>query len=150
VAAAKGHPYRLFALGKLPIIKTFLEEAFDWSALVESAWRDSPMELWTGLAGLVGDPKCEGFRRFGDDGKGAYVNVVAWADSAEAFVEQVRNVAAGLDCILLELDDPLTLDFRMEEPDFPEELITMRVTAQKQPSDTIFGQFHIWLQSDVN
>lgn len=108
------------------------------------------MEIWTGLACLVANPKCEGFRRFGDDGKGAYVNVVAWAASAEAFVEQVRNVAAGLDCILLELDDPLTLDSRMEEPDFPEELITMRVTAQKQPSDTIFGQFHIWLQNDVN
>ena len=108
------------------------------------------MELWTGVACLVGDPKCEGFRRFGDDGKGAYVNVVCWAGSEEAFVEQVRQVSAGLDCILLELDDPQLLDSRMDESDYPEELITMRVTAQEQPSDTVFGQFHIWLQSDVN
>ena len=37
------------------------------------------MELWTGIACLVADPGCKEFRRFGDDGKGAYVNIVAWA-----------------------------------------------------------------------
>jgi hypothetical protein len=51
------------------------------------------MELWTGLACLVADPKCEEFRRFGDDGKGAYVNIVAWADSEKSFVERVRQAA---------------------------------------------------------
>jgi hypothetical protein len=38
----------------------------------------------------------------------------------------------------------------MEEPDDPEELITMRATAQRQPNDTIFGGFHVWVQSNVN
>jgi hypothetical protein len=108
------------------------------------------MELWTGLACLVADPKCEEFRRFGDDGKGAYVNIVAWADSEESFVERVRQAAIELDCILLEIDSTQLLDSRMEEPDYPDELITMRATAQRQPNDTIFGCFHIWAQSDVN
>ena len=39
---------------------------------------------------------------------------------------------------------------KVEEPDYPEELITMRATAQRQPADTIFGSFHVWVQSDVN
>jgi hypothetical protein len=108
------------------------------------------MELWTGLACLVADPNCEGFRRFGDDGKGAYVNVVAWANSEESFGERVKQVATELDCILLEIDGAQLLDSRMEEPDYPEELITMRATAQRQPNDTTFGHFHIWVQSNVN
>src|SRR5580698_7970408 len=39
------------------------------------------MELWTSLVCLVADPACQNFKRFGG-GKGAYVNVVAWAESA--------------------------------------------------------------------
>ena len=80
------------------------------------------MEIWTGVACLVADPKCEEFRPFGDDGKGAYVNVVASVNS----------------------------DKRMEEPDCPEELITMRSTAKRQPADLLFGTFHIWTESDIN
>ena len=108
------------------------------------------MELWTGLACLVADPNCKEFRRFGDDGKGAYVNVVAWASSEENFVERVKQVATTLDCIVLEMDGTQLLDSRMREPDYPDELITMRTTAQRQPDDTIFGCFHVWVQSDVN
>jgi hypothetical protein len=33
------------------------------------------MELWTGIACLAGDPNCKDFRRFGDQGRGAYVNM---------------------------------------------------------------------------
>jgi hypothetical protein len=42
------------------------------------------------------------------------------------------------------------IDKRMEEPDFPEELITMRSTAKKQPADLVLGTFHIWTENDVN
>jgi hypothetical protein len=76
--------------------------------------------------------------------------VVAWAESQEGFLERVSQVAVELDCILLEMDEIQLLDSRMEEPDYPEELITMRSTAQRQPSDIIFGRFHVWLQRDVN
>ena len=108
------------------------------------------MQLWTGLACLVAEPNCEGFRRFGDDGKGAYVNIVAWSYSEGSFIERVKQAATELDCILREMDGIQLLDLRMEQADFPDELITMRETAQRQPSDTIFGCFHTWMQSDVN
>lgn len=108
------------------------------------------MEIWTGLACLVADPKCEGFRRFGDDGKGAYVNVVASANSESEFIERVERIVPTLDCILLELDQVQLIDERIEEPDSPEELITMRSTAQRQPADLVFGAFHIWTESDIN
>jgi hypothetical protein len=75
---------------------------------------------------------------------------VAWASSKEAFAERVKQVATDLDCILMELDGTQLLDSRMEEADYPEELITMRATAQRQPNDMVFGTFHTWARSDVN
>ena len=108
------------------------------------------MEIWTGIACLVADPQCQGFRRFGDDGKGAYVNIVASAASESEFRERVNRIVPTLDCILLELDGVQLLETRMEEPDYPEELITMSATAQRQPLDLVFGTFHTWIQSDVS
>jgi hypothetical protein len=108
------------------------------------------MEIWTGVACLVADPKCKGFRRFGDDGKGAYVNVVASVNSEAELTERVERIVPTLDCILLELDRVQPIDERMEEPDSPEELITMRSTAQRQPADLVFGTFHIWTESDIS
>jgi hypothetical protein len=90
------------------------------------------MELWTGLACLVADPKCEEFRRFGDDGKGAYVNIVAWANSEESFVERVKEV-----------DGTQLLDSRMEEPDYPDELITMRATARPRLRPSGMGEVRV-------
>jgi hypothetical protein len=108
------------------------------------------MDIWTGIACLVADPKCKGFRRFGDDGKGAYVNVVASVNSEAEFTERVERIVPTLDCILLELNRVQRLDQRINQPDCPEELISMRSTAQKQPADLLFGAFHIWTDSDIN
>ena len=108
------------------------------------------MEIWTGVACLVANPKCKEFRRFGDDGKGAYVNVVALVNSEAEFTERVERIVSTLDCILLELDGVQPIDARTEEPDCPEELITMRSTAQRQPANLVFGAFNIWTESDIN
>jgi hypothetical protein len=106
-------------------------------------------DIWTGIACLKANPKVKDFRRFGE-GKGAYVNVVAWAESQVAFEEKVKRHAEGLDCILVELDAVQLLESRINMPDSSEELITMRQTASRQPSDTMFGTFHIWHQEDAN
>jgi hypothetical protein len=108
------------------------------------------MEIWTGVACVVADPKCVGFSRFGDQGKGAYVNLAASVNSEAKFIERVERIVPTLDCVLLELNHVQLLDKRMEGPDYPEELITMRSTAQRQPSDLVFGTFHIWTDSDTN
>ena len=108
------------------------------------------MKLWTGVACLVADPNCKEFRRFGDDGKGAYVNIVAWACSKEEFEQRIKQAAKAADCILLELEHIQLLDELLKDPESPEELIEMRTTAQRQPSDIIFGTFHTWVQSDEN
>jgi hypothetical protein len=108
------------------------------------------MELWTGVACLVADPNCKDFRRFGDDGQGAYVNLVASVNSELEFIHRVERIIPTLDCILLELDHVELLDKRLDEPDYPEELINMRSIAQKQPADLVVGTFHIWTQSDIN
>lgn len=111
---------------------------------------NADMEIWTGIACLVADPKCKEFRRFGEDGKGAYVNVVASVGSESEFTERVKRIVPTLDCILLELDGVQPLAKRMDQPDYPEELITMRCTAQTQPADLVFGTFHIWTEIDTN
>ncbi len=78
------------------------------------------------------------------------MNVVAWADTSEHFCERVKQTATELDCILLELEKVKLLDERMEESDFPEELITMRTTAHRQQNDVVFGTFYTWSQDDAN
>jgi hypothetical protein len=105
--------------------------------------------MWTGLACLKANPRVKNFRRFGK-GKGAYVNVVAWAKSQATFEAKVKQHAGELDCILLELENVKLLETRMEGKDVPEELITMRDTANRQRDDTVWGTFHIWHQEDAN
>lgn len=108
------------------------------------------MELWTGLVCLVAEPACKNFKRFGD-GKGAYVNVVAWADSAEHFERRVTAIAREqLDCIVREMEKIELLDDALEREGRPGEFFTMRATAERQPKDVIFGGFHVWEQPDLN
>lgn len=106
-------------------------------------------DIWTGLACLKANPKVKNFRRF-DKGKGAYVNIAAWAESKAAFEEKVKRHTKEMDCVLVELEDVQLLDSRMKLPDFPEEFIDMRQTANRQHTDTVFGTFHIWHQEDSN
>lgn len=106
-------------------------------------------DIWVGLARLKANPKVNNFRRFGK-GKGAYVNVVAWAESEAAFEKKVKRQAEGMDCILVELEEVQLLESRMNTPHFPPELIDVRRTANRQPSDTAFGTFHIWHQEDAH
>jgi hypothetical protein len=107
------------------------------------------MELWTGLVCLVPDPACKDFRRFGD-GKGAYVNVVAWAESAKHFEGRVIAIAKELDCIVREMEDVELLESTLQREGCADEFFTMRTTAERQPSDVVFGNFHVWAQDDAN
>jgi hypothetical protein len=106
-------------------------------------------EIWCGIACLKANPNAKNFRRFGK-GNGAYVNVVAWAESKAAFIEKVGRHTDGLDCILVELNDVQLLKSRLALPNFPDEFVDMRQTANRQPNDTMFGTFHIWFQEDSN
>ena len=107
------------------------------------------MELYVGLACLKGNPNCKDFRRFGD-GRGAYVHLLAWAESPEAYSMRVQTTAEELDCILVELDEVELLETRMDSGDFPEEFFVMRNTAVRQPKDVILGTFHIWDSDEAN
>jgi hypothetical protein len=78
------------------------------------------------------------------------VNVVASVNSEAEFIERVERIVPTLDCILLELDHVEPIDERIDDPESPEELITMRSAAQRQPADLVFGTFHIWTDGDIN
>jgi len=54
---------------------------------------------------------------------------VAWAKSQSEFEGKVRRHTETLDRILVELENVQFLEFRMEQDDFPEELVRMRETA---------------------
>jgi hypothetical protein len=105
------------------------------------------MDIWVGVVCLKPDPRVKGFRRFGN-GRGAYVNVVAWAELPQAFLEQVRRQSESLDCILVELEKVELLEVRMQTDDYPDEFIDIRQTAIRQPTDTVFGTFYTWDQAD--
>jgi hypothetical protein len=107
------------------------------------------MELWTGLVCLVADPACKHFKRFGD-GRGAYVNVVAWAESAKHFELRVTASAERLDCLVREMEQVELLEAALRREGCPDEFFTMRATAERQPNDVVFGTFHVWAQDDVN
>ena len=108
------------------------------------------MELWTGLVCLVADPACKNLKRFGN-GKGAYVNVVAWAESAKHFERRVTVIAREqLDCIVREMEQVELLEAALQRDACPDEFFTMRATADRQPNDVIFGTFHVWAQHDAN
>lgn len=107
------------------------------------------MELWAGLAELRANPKCKNFRRFGK-GKGAFVWVVAWEESQAAFEAKVKLMSESLDCILYGIEQVGRLEDKMKTEDYPEEFISMRETAIRQPRDTVFGPFHTWDQDDRN
>jgi hypothetical protein len=105
------------------------------------------MELWTGLVCLVADPACKDFKLFGD-GRGAYVNVVAWAESAKHFEQRVTAIAREqLDCVVQEVENVELLE---AVENLPDELLTMRTTAEKDPNNVVFGTFHTWTQNDVD
>jgi len=107
------------------------------------------MEIWTGLVCLVPGPACKNFRRFGD-GRGAYVNVVAWAESAKHFEQRVTTSAKQLDCIIREIEKIELLEAALQRDECPDEFFTMRATVERQPKDVGFGTFHIWEQGDVS
>ena len=107
------------------------------------------MDLYVGLACLKANPACKDLRRFGD-GRGAYVHVIAWADSREAYSRRVQTSAERLDCILVEVDDVELLETKMDSGEFPEEFLYMRNTAVRQPKDIVFGTFHIWHMDETN
>lgn len=99
---------------------------------------------------LVANPRCKNFKRFGD-GKGAYVNVVAWAESAKHFERRVIAIAdQQLDCIVLELEQVELLEAALDCEGCPDEFFTMQGTAERQPEDVLFGTFHVWTQDDVH
>ena len=75
---------------------------------------------------------------------------MSWAESKSSFEQKVKRHAEGLDCILVEVEKVQPLELRMNSTDFPEELITMRETAKRKPTDTVFGAFHTWDQEDAN
>ena len=107
------------------------------------------MELWAGLVCLVADPRCKNFKRFGN-GKGAYVNVVTWAESAKHFEGRVTASAERLDCIVREMEQVELLESALGREGCPDEFFTMRTTAELQPEDVVFGIFHVWVQDDLH
>jgi hypothetical protein len=108
------------------------------------------MELWTGLVCLVANPTCKHSKRFGD-GKGAYVNVVAWAESAKHFEGRVTAIAEQqLDCLVREMEKIEMLESALGREGCADEFFTMQATAERQPDDVVFGAFHVWDQDDVH
>jgi hypothetical protein len=83
--------------------------------------------------------------------KAAYVNAVAWAESAKHFEGRVTVILEQqLDCIVREIEEVELLESALGREDCPDECFTMRATAERHPADVVLGILHVWTQDDVN
>jgi len=77
-------------------------------------------------------PLASTVKRFGD-GKGAYVNVVAWAESAKHFEGRVTAIAAEqLDCIVREMEQVELFEAALQREGCPDEY----PQCERQPKDS--------------
>jgi hypothetical protein len=102
-------------------------------------------ELWIGLAEVIALPGC---KRLGT-GKGAFVKVALWANSDSDFYSRVAKAISELDLELLELEDREPLTKKMAHNQAGDETLQMAETARMNPTDVVFGTFHIWENTDA-
>jgi hypothetical protein len=102
-------------------------------------------EVWIGLAEVIAVTGTDALGK----AKGAFVNVVAWANSGEHFHSKVETMATRLDLRLLGLEDVEPFSKRSVEKEVDDQIFQMADTARDNPADVVFGTFHLWNKTDA-
>ena len=87
--------------------------------------------------------------RFLGSSKGAFANVMAWAESQTEFRARVDRALADIGLALVELEDCELFTERHARSEVGAALLTMENTLRTQPDDVVFGTFHKWTQTDA-
>ncbi len=82
--------------------------------------------------------------------KGAYVNVMAWAEDAARFRVIAERNLATLKLVLNELRDPEPWEVRSSAPELAQELFEMAQSIANDTAKVSFGVFHAWMKEGAN
>jgi hypothetical protein len=78
------------------------------------------------------------------DAKGAFVNIVTWAQNVEGYRRNADLVLGKLRLFVVEVENPEPVSVRREKAVFDEEIEEMIARAQDNPNAIIYGTFHTW------
>ena len=99
-------------------------------------------QIWIGFAEVHPLPGC----KLLEEAKGAYVHVMAWADSAEQFQKMARLRAADLSLEIVELRDTQPWSIRNSADELRAEFFEMETRISTDVRSVAFGRFHAWLK----
>ncbi len=99
-------------------------------------------QIWIAFAEVRPLPGC----KLLEEAKGAYVHVMAWADTAEQFQKMARLRAADLSLEIVEFQDTQPWSIRNSADELRGEFFEMQTRISTDVRSVSFGRFHAWLK----
>jgi len=108
----------------------------------------APMELWIGMAEVRPD---EGKSRILGESRGAFVNIVTWANDRASYLRSAETVIADLGGLFFaEIVDAEPVRLRRSRiGGFESDVEDMISRAENNPDAIIYGTFHTFLNDDA-
>lgn len=97
-------------------------------------------EVWIGLVTVK--PK-SGNKFFDKDSKGAYVNILAWANKKSEFQSEVKHALDDYQLKLIEMEDIEPMSIRLEKFSVDSRLIDLSIEVENT-GKVRFGTFHFY------
>lgn len=98
-------------------------------------------QIWIGFVEVRPLPGC----KLLEEAKGAYVHVMAWADTSEQFQKMARLRGADLSLEIVEFRDTQPWSIRNSADEFRAEFYEMQSRISNDVRSVAFGRFHAWL-----
>jgi hypothetical protein len=99
-------------------------------------------QIWIGLAEVRPLPGC----KLLEEAKGAYVHVMAWAETAEKFQKMARLRAADLSLEIVQFRETQPWLIRNAADELRAEFFEMETRISSDVCGVAFGRFHAWLK----
>jgi hypothetical protein len=98
-------------------------------------------QIWIGFAEVRPLPEC----KLLEEAKGAYVHIMAWAETAEEFQKMASLRAADLSLKIVQFRDTQPWMIRNSAEELREEFFEMETRISSDVRGVAFGRFHAWL-----
>lgn len=102
-------------------------------------------EIWIGLAEVIPLP---GSTTLSRGAKGAFVNVLAWATSADVLRSRVKALMNEMGLHLAGLEDAEPFLLRTERCEVDDGLWEIAREMECEPNAVRFGTFHCWMKAE--
>jgi hypothetical protein len=98
-------------------------------------------QIWIGFAEVRPLPGC----KLLDEAKGAYVHVMAWAETSEEFQKMAKLRAADLSLEIVQFRETQPWLIRNSADELRAEFFEMETRISSDVRGVAFGRFHAWL-----